>query len=249
MVTRIRLLKEFSSEGKPLIVGLPGMGRVGYVSVNYFLSKNKGDLVAELYSTSFPPHLIVGKDGISSLFIGKLYDLGDFMIFTAETQPQSPDGQNEVCDSLLEFLTKRGTPRSVIAAAAYVVPEVNEKRRVYVTGNDEALLKTLTGLGGVRLNDGVIMGINGAIVGWAQYYGIQGAVVLGETWSAIVEFDETDFRAAIEVINLLGKYLGKSVDTSPLEGLMLTVEAKIQSALDTMARMVQKEEKPRKEVL
>lgn len=249
MVTRVRVVKDFTADGKSLIVGLPGMGRVGYVSVNYILSEVGGELVAELYSTSFPPHLIVGKDGLSDLFIGRLYDTGSALIFTGETQPQNPEGQNEVCDSLLSFLTGKGGIESVIAAAAYVVPEVTEERKVFIAGNSRDLIDRLKKLGGTTLNDGVIMGINGAIVGWAKYYGVKGAVVLGETWSPIVEFDETDYRAAEAVIKLLSNYLKLGINTEPLRPLALTIEGRISSALVKMARIARKEEKGRKEVL
>jgi len=39
MVTKIKVLKEYESEGKHLLIGLPGMGRVGYASVNYITGR------------------------------------------------------------------------------------------------------------------------------------------------------------------------------------------------------------------
>jgi proteasome assembly chaperone (PAC2) family protein len=249
MVTRVKILKDFDVEGKPLIVGLPGMGRVGFIATNYLRSNSDSDLVAEIYSTSFPPHLIVRKDGVSELFIGKLYNSRDALFFTADTQPQSPEGQNEVCDALLKTVTEKGELRSVISTAAFVVPEVSEERATYVAGNDPSLIKELKDAGGIPLNEGVIMGVNGAIVGWAKYYGVKGAVLLGETWSAIVEFDEPDYRAAKAVISTLSKYLGLRVDVSRLDALAAEVESKIANALTKLAKATSPEKGTRKEVL
>ncbi len=249
MVTRVKILKDFDVDDKPLIVGLPGMGRVGFIATNFLRSNSDSNLVAEIYSTSFPPHLVVGKDGISELFIGKVYDSGNALFFTADTQPQSPEGQNEVCDVLLKTMIDRGKLKSVISTAAFVVPEVSDSRATYVAGNDPSLIKELKEAGGIPLNEGVIMGVNGAIVGWAKYYGVKGAVLLGETWSAIVEFDEPDYRAAKAVINTLTKYLGFRIDVSKLDALAIEVESKIANALTKLAKAASTEKGPRKEVL
>ncbi|MCD6324503.1 MAG: PAC2 family protein [Desulfurococcales archaeon] len=250
MVTRVKKLKDFRAEDKALIVGLPGMGRVGYVAANYVLSKLGGELVAEIYSTSFPPHLIVRKGGISELFLGKLFETDEALIFTADTQPQNPEGQNEICDALLNFLSKEGDGlRSVIATAAYVVPSISEPRKTFVVGNNSEFLEELKALGTVTLDDGVIMGINGAVIGWARYYSVKGAVLLGETWATIVEFDETDYRAAKAVVEVLRKYLGVEIDSDELEVLAQKTESRIKEALTRLTKVQMPEQKSRKEVL
>ncbi len=249
MVTRVRIIKEFSATGKPLIVGLPGMGRVGYISANFFIEKFNGEHVADIYSTYFPPQLIVGKAGLSNLFVGKLFDVGNALVFTAETQPPNPEGQNEVCYTLLDFLSKRGVS-AVLAGAAYVVPQVGDSRRVFIAGTDKELLATLMKLGAEPLNEGVISGINGAIVGWARYYGIPAAVVLGETWAPIVEFDEIDYRAAKRVIEVIASYLGLSVDTRYMNELADKVEKRILKAISQAMKISSTPEKrPSKEVM
>jgi len=249
MVTKIRVIKEFDASAKPLIVGLPGMGRVGYMSANFFIEKLDGKHVADIYSTYFPPQLIVGKSGVSNLFVGRIFDVGDALIFTAETQPPNPEGQNEVCYVLLDFLSKKGI-NAVLAGAAYVVPQVGDSRKVFIAGTDEALLTTLRKLGAEPLNEGVISGINGAIVGWAKYYGIPAVVVLGETWAPIVEFDEVDYRAASKVIELIAKYLRISVDIEYMNELAGKVEKKILKAISQAMKIGgAPEKKPPKEVM
>lgn len=249
MVTRVRVIREFSAANKPLIVGLPGMGRVGYVSANFFIEKFNGVHVADVYSTYFPPQLIVGKAGLSNLFVGRLFDVGNALVFTAETQPPNPEGQNEVCYVLLDFLAERGVS-TVLAGAAYVVPQVSDSRRVFIAGTDKELLATLMRLGAEPLSEGVISGINGAIVGWAKYYGIPAVVVLGETWAPIVEFDEIDYRAAKRVVEVIASYLGLSVDTEYMNVLADRVEKKILKAISQAMKVSgAPEKKPPKEVM
>jgi predicted ATP-grasp superfamily ATP-dependent carboligase len=238
MVTKIKVLKEYESEGKHLLIGLPGMGRVGYASVNYILERMGGDLVAELYSTTFPSQLVVNRRGISTLFTGRLYEVNNFLIFTGETQPQNPDGQHEICVELLNHVVSRGSPASLIATAAYVVPEYSDSRRVFVAGNDEGLLNELGNLGGNILEEGVITGVNGIIVGWASYYGIRSAVMLGETWSTIVEFNEVDYRAVKSVVDLLKSYLKIKIPTEDLLSQAEMVESRIKAALSQVSKLM-----------
>lgn len=240
MVTKVKVIKEYDSADKHLIIGLPGMGRVGYASVNYILEKMGGDLVAELYSTTFPSQLVVNKRGISMLFTGRLYEVDDFLVFTGETQPQNPDGQHEICIELLSHLVSRGKPASLIATAAYVVPEYSDSRRVFIAGNDEELLAELSDLGGDVLEEGVITGVNGIIVGWASYYGIKSAVILGETWSTIVEFNEVDFRAVKSVVDLLKNYLRIRISTEDLLGQAQAVESRIKATLSQVSKLMGK---------
>lgn len=238
MVTRVKVLKEYESGGKHVLIGLPGMGRVGYASVNYILERVDGDLVAEVYSTTFPSQLMVNKRGLSSLFVGRLYDAGDFLLFTSDTQPQSPEGQHELCVELLNHLVSRGQPESIIATAAYVVPEFSDSRRVFVAGNDEEFIQELSRLGGSVLEDGVITGVNGVVVGWASYYGVKSAVTLGETWSAVVEFNEVDYRAVKSVVDLLKNYLRLKLNTEDLIAQATLVESRIQAAISQVSKMV-----------
>lgn len=251
MVTKVKVIKRYESEGKHLLIGLPGMGRVGYVSINYILEKVGGDLVAELYSTTFPSQLVVNKRGLSSLFIGRLYDSGDFLVFTGETQPQSSDGQHEICVELLDHLASKGLPASIIATAAYVVPEFSNERKVFVAGNDEGFINELSRLGGNVLEEGVITGVNGVVIGWASYYGVKSAVMLGETWSAIVEFNEVDYRAVKSVVDLLKNYFKLKLNTEDLITQAEFVESRVQAAISQVSRLMGKgaERKESREIM
>ncbi len=234
MVTKVREVRKFDGTGKVLIVGLPGMGRVGYMTARHFIDRFNSELVAEVYSTYFPPQLLVDRRGVGEVFVGKLYMSDNFLVFTAETQPGDPVGQNEVCDTLLSYLSSKGI-EVVLAGAAYVVPRVGKVRKVFITGNREDLIRKLVGLGGEVLSEGLVSGINGAIVGWATYYGIPAAVVLGETWSAIVELDDIDYRAAAEVVKIMSKFMGVPEDTEYMLRNADLIEERIATALRSVS--------------
>ena len=55
MPTKILVLKKLSLKNATLLVGLPGIGLVGKISVDYLLKELKPERVAEVLSDSFPP--------------------------------------------------------------------------------------------------------------------------------------------------------------------------------------------------
>lgn len=235
-------LKKSSFENKVLVVGLPGMGRVGYITANYLVNKLGGSLVGEVYSVHFPSQLEVDESGFGSLFTGKIFDTGRALVFTADTQPQSSIGQNSISKKVIETLSERGV-KHVVAAAAYVVPSVDVVRKVYVVGTDAKTVETFTSFGALRLRGGTISGMNGVIIGWSKYYGISGAVLLGETWAPLVEVNEADFRAAKHVIEILARYLGLEVAADELDTYAEQVEQRVAAVL---SKILSRREEPGK---
>ncbi|MEM2006099.1 MAG: PAC2 family protein [Sulfolobales archaeon] len=235
-------LKKGDFENKVLLVGLPGMGRVGYVTANYLVDKLGGVLIGEVYSVHFPSQLEIDDNGLCTLFTGRIYDIRKALVFTADAQPQSPEGQNLLSKKVIESLVRRGV-KLVVAAAAYVVPTADQARRVYVVGTDQKTVEMFTSIGALKLRGGTISGMNGIVIGWSKYFGIPGAVLLGETWAPLVEVDEVDFRAAKHVIQVLAKFLGMSIGVEELDAYATHVEQKVTAA---MAKMMGRKEEAEK---
>lgn len=240
----IKLRKSIPGSNKVLVVGLPGMGRVGYITANFIVDKLGGTLVGEVYSTHFPSQLDVNEDGMGSLITGRIYDIGNALVFTADVQPQSHEGQNFLSKKVLQYLSKKGIS-FVVSAAAYVVPSVTEIRRVYVSGTNGEAIERFTSIGAQRLRGGMISGMNGAIIGWSKYFGIPGAVLLGETWAPLVEIDESDFRAAKYVLDILAKFLGVEIDTRELDAFATHVEQRVAAALAKVTAQREELRRPR----
>jgi len=228
-IFKIKLLDDVRVNGKVLIVGLPGMGGVAYTVANYLITSLRSKLVAELYSYSYPPQLGV-SDGRAYLIKAYLYETPSALLLTANAQPPTNEAQNEFCDTILEYLSRRGLSK-VIATAAYVVSSVGRNRNVYIAGNDKDILEEFVKLGAQPLSSGVISGVNGAIVGWASYYDIPAAVLLAETWDAIVQLDEVDYRAAKHLLSVISRYLGVEVNLVELDGLADNIEVRVMNMI------------------
>jgi len=233
MATLIKERTPFKADGKVLVVGMPGMGRVGQTAVEEIMNAVGAELVAHIYSTYFPSQVLVMSNGQVRLMKGDLYSSDKAIFFIADTQPHSAEGQNEVAFEVLKYLVGKGI-KSVVAGAAFVMPEVSTKRRVFVAGNDTGIIEEFKKLGAEPIEEGVISGINGSIIGWAEYFGIPGATILGESWSMFVDLNAIDYRGAYVVAKTLAAYLGIKADFEH----MLKRAEEVEENIRSMAKMI-----------
>ncbi len=229
----IKETRQFKADGKVLIVGMPGMGRVGQTAVEEVMSVAGAELVAHVYSTYFPSQVLVERNGRVRLMKGDLYESDKAIFFIADTQPHSADGQNEVAFEVLKYLVKKEI-KAVIAGAAFVMPEVSTRRRVFVAGNEDSIVEEFKRLGAEPIEEGVISGINGSIIGWAEYFGIPGATILGESWSMFVDLNAIDYRGAYVVAKTLAAYLGIEADFEH----MLKRAEEVEENIRSMAKVI-----------
>lgn len=203
------------------IVGFPGMGLVGKFTAEYFIRNFKSELMGRVIGYGFPSQLLVTR-GIGSLITLDMYHVKindkKLLVITSATQPTNHWEQHELAEIIAKNLAEKGV-KTLFAAAAFVGDMVTESkaRKIYIAAGNEELVNKLLKHGAIPINDGVISGLNGIIVGWAQLYGIESACILGETWRAIVDMGLTDYRAAKTVIEFIAKILGIKVDTKDLD--------------------------------
>ncbi|RLG88919.1 MAG: hypothetical protein DRO18_00445 [Thermoprotei archaeon] len=249
MSVKIKLIKEVRLENDVLLVGLPGMGYVAKTVADFIINNLGGELFAKIYSYAFPPQILVGYDGIGRLPKAYLYKVNNMVIFTGDAQPLSPEAQNELSHEVIKKLIDLGGLSKVIAGAAYVESAMPEERKVYVVGNDLRIINEFKKLGAQVLNEGVISGINGAIIGWAGYYDIPAVTLLGETWSVIVDSNMTDYRAAKAILKILCRYLNLDLNLSELDMRANDVESKIREYYREMISQMRREEGRRRGIM
>src|SRR5881397_2601915 len=114
--TRIHELAQVELKEPVLIQGLPGLGYVGKVAVDYFIEKLKPVKMAELYSSYllFPDGNLginISEDGTYSLPRYEFYGYGEknphAIFLTGDAQP-SVTGQYEVASMVLDFVQSLG---------------------------------------------------------------------------------------------------------------------------------------------
>ncbi|MEM1526854.1 MAG: PAC2 family protein [Ignisphaera sp.] len=230
-------LNEIPGDVKHLmaISGFPGMGFVGKTVADYLRNYLNATPVGRIYGYGFPAHLLSYEYGVADVMnveisFAKRNGLG-ILIITSEIQPISDQGQHSLSRYLAQKLTMLKV-KELIAAAAYVSDIASHARKVYVVGTDTHIISRYAEKGAIPLNGGIISGLNGVIIGWAKFYGLNAVCLLGETWRSIAEMNYVDYIAAKIIIDLLDKVWNLGVDTSELDKQGLSVETQVKSIID-----------------
>ena len=218
MQTEIRYYRDPNVKKPVMVCGLPGIGSVAWLAVNHLQKELKAQLFAEVFSPMFSPKVWLTDDGVVKLMKGEFYfwknnDGGnDLLLFSANEQPYSPEGQYELADTVLGLAQKYESQR-VITMGGMATDKVSEPPKVYVGGTEEELVKELEGYGAVKLAGGAITGTNGLIFGLAKPRNIPAICLLAETPGYL----SLDANAAKAALQLSSKLLNITVDLQALE--------------------------------
>lgn len=217
--TKIYLLKEPKVERPVLVQGLPGLGFVGKLAVNYLIDELKLEKFAELYSTYLT--LLDGNTGINinsngTFFLPKFefYTYREkkphVIILTGDTQPNIY-GQYEVTEYVLDFIQKYDC-QQVIALGGFQTPVDTELEKVYGVYNNPHLEGILKKLGVNITQSGSITGACGIILGLSDQRRIDSLGLLGAT-----KGEYPDVHAAKQVLKVLCNILNIKVDMARMD--------------------------------
>lgn len=202
-----------------LVVGLPGMGHVAKISAEYLVEELDAKPFLRILSPAFPPY-IVCQDGLVQPTKNELfYRKGDpdLVVYTGNTQPENSApgavrAHYEIAEAVLDLTQKLGGSR-LVATAAYILDRPVESPKVWGVATDAKTLEELKGHGVRVMKDGAITGLNGLVLGIAAQRKMAGACLLGESSTPQME----DPRAARAVLEVVGRWLGFSLDMKGLE--------------------------------
>ena len=240
MATKVVFLKKKKFLKPVLFVGLPGIGLVGKICVDYFLKQFKTELIAEIYSDSFPPSVHT-KESVIDLITDQVHAFkfkDRHMLFLAgPVQPSldfrvgSPQEHYDFAERIVEAMKKLGVKQIFTLAGLNIGNRrMGTQPNVVVAATNKGILKEFKKLGAkTDKKEGLISGAAGLIVGIGAQHGIEGACLMGETNARLVYGDH---GAAKKLIELLVKKFGFRVDMQGIER-----EAKnIEQAFEKLAR-------------
>jgi len=206
-----------------LVIGMPGIGFVSKLAVDFLVQRLKAKKFAILYSPFFPNQVISLKNGKLRLFSARFYFFRgkkrDLVFLRGDVQPLTVEGQYEVTGKTLSFFRSLGG-KEVIAMAGFAVNEKRDSPKIFATATDKSLFTRLAKLGAVASGQVVpIVGLAGLFPALAKPYSMKGACLLVETPGNII-----DAKGAKALADFLSKYVGEKFDTSRLEKRALKTE-------------------------
>lgn len=198
-----------------LICGLPGSGYVAKIALDFLVTELKSTPLATIYSSSFPPQVLIRADGSAELSKHEISYVrgqnGDLLLYTGDAQPINPQAEYELSNKVLELAAELGV-KKVFTLAAYITGQFVKTPRVFGTATSQDLLRLLVQNGVNVMSEGSITGMNGLIIGLAALKGMEGACLLGETSGYVM-----DPKASYAVLSLLKKLINLDIDLTLLE--------------------------------
>jgi len=249
MPTKILVLKKLALKDAVLVVGLPGIGLVGKISVDYLLKQFKTEKVAEVLSDSFPPSVhtkeskvfLIKDDIFHFNFKGK-----DFVFLVGPVQPTldfkvgSSHEHYEFSETLVSFFKSIGITELVTLAGINVGDNrLNKKPEVIVAGTDDEVLASWKKFGAKEdKKEGLISGAAGLMVGVGKLHGIKGACLMGETNPQLIYGDHGSAKQVIEIIS---KRFGFSVKMKSIEKESKNIEKAFKELTSNLAPQMEEE--------
>jgi uncharacterized protein (TIGR00162 family) len=232
-----------------LIVGLPGIGHIGRIAVDYMVHQLKAKKFAELYSPFFFPFVIVHEDRIHTLrnefFYWKNPKGNDLILLIGDSQTYDPKGHYEIAGKVIDFAKSFGA-KEVITIGGFSTGRVTDKPKVFGVVTDDEQSKMLGKLGvelKVSGQIGTIVGAAGLLVGLGQLRGMKAYTLLGETSGFPIV---TDPNAAEAVLDVIQKVLDVKIDLSKLKEKVEQMHEFIKKVSELQNQAMEQMQKPKK---
>lgn len=231
MTWKIKRLGKVKIKNPILIEGLPGIGNVGKIAVDFIIENLNAKKIFEIYSYSFPS-VFVNEDNLVELPLIEVYykKIGNktLLLLSGDIQPLDEESCYEFCEQILDmFQSFRG--KEIITLGGIGLQKVPKNPKVYCTANTKDIISKYK-VPGVS-NDiygvvGSIIGVSGLLLGLAGQRRISAVSLLAETFGHPTHMG---IKEAKEVLRALNKTLGLKLDLNKLDTDIKEIEKDIKS--------------------
>lgn len=204
-----------------LIEGLPGIGNVGKVAVDFMIEELKAKKIYEFFSYSFPHTVFINEDNLVELPTIEMYYAKNhkyqLLLLAGDIQPTDEVSSYEFSDLILN-IAERFKTKHIITLGGIGLPAIPEKPKVYCTGNTKSIVRKYKK--GTKLNDklfgvvGPIIGVSGLLVGLAERRNIDAISLLAETYGHPMYLG---VKGAREIVHVLNQKLELGIDIKKMD--------------------------------
>lgn len=213
-----------------LLEGLPGMGNVGKIAVDFLIEVLKAKKIMELESYHLPNSVFIGEDGlieVPSISIYHAKSKGqDYLFLAGDIQPLDEVSSHSFCSKIMDILSNFGCTE-IVTLGGIGLPEVPKKPKVYVTGNGKDIKKKYSVKGVNKEIYGVvgpIIGVSGLLLGSAKKRETDAASLLAQTFG---HPNYIGVRGARELLKVLSNVHSLDVDLSDLDKEIKEMESNL----------------------
>jgi len=208
---------------KPILVeGLPGIGNVGKVAVDFMIDELKAVKLFELFSYTFPHSVFVNEKNLVELptieiYYKKMKRGNDLLLLAGDVQPIDEVSCYEFSEKIINILAEfKGS--EIITLGGIGLQNVPKKPKVFCTGNSKKIIDKYKK--GTVLNEnlygvvGPIVGVSGLLLGLSEKKDIPAISMLAETYGHPMYLG---VKGAREILKVLSKKLGLDIKLEDLD--------------------------------
>lgn len=268
----IRLYKEPKLKNPVMIVGWPGIGNIGLITVDTLRATTEAEGFGEIESWDFfYPKKVIIKTGLledlefpTNKFYFKRLEKNDLIFFLGEEQPrkQTASGYAEgkeayrMANLVLNVAEKFGCRRVYTSGAAVTFIHHTVRSRVWAVPNTERLIKEIKKYPNTvlmsqvegRNGQGFISGLNGLLLGVAKKRGFEGICLMGEIpvyfQGLLIPYP----MASKSVLEVFGEVLGVKIDFGKFDENYQGVENKIEDIYNQIPSEIREQLEKLKEI-
>ena len=217
---------------KPILIeGLPGIGNVGKVAVDFMIEELKAKKIYEFFSYTFPHSVFINEKNLVELPSIEIYykriEHNDLLLLSGDVQPIDEIGSYEFSDKVLDIAEEFGCSE-IITLGGIGLHDIPKKPKVYCTANNSEIIKRYKSR--VNVNEklygivGPIVGVSGLLIGLAKKRRIDAISLLAETYGHPMYLG---IKGAREILKILNKRLDLVIDIKKLDREIGEIETEI----------------------
>lgn len=234
MSWKINKLKSYPVLNNPVLVeGLPGIGNVGKVAVDFIIDELKAKKILEFTSYGLPHSVFVNDKNLVELPSIEIYCAkrkgknNDLLFLTGDVQPVEEVSCYEFSEKVLDvFQSFKG--KEIITLGGIGLASVPKVPKIYCTGNSRDIVKKYTH--NTKVNKelygvvGPIVGVSGVLLGLAKKRNINAVCLLAETIGHPMYLG---IKGAREIIKILSGKLDFKLNLDELDKEIKEVESEL----------------------
>ena len=188
-----------------LVEGLPGVGNVGKIAIDYLIEILKPELLYTIHSNVFPHSVFFNESGYLELPSVTIYrhkgKNRDVLFLTGDVQPTRESASYEFCEKILDFADEVGC-KEIITLGGIGMPSEVKKPIVFGAFTDKSTMQRYKKYGGINTKTpekiDAITGASGLLLGLARLRNINGASLLSETYAHECHFGFKEAKGLLE---------------------------------------------------
>ncbi len=190
------------------VEGLPGIGNVGKIAIDFVIDQLKPVEIYDFYSHSMPHSVFVNKDSLVELPKIRMYALKrgrkpDLVIMSGDIQPIDEISSHEFVETVLAMSKELGI-KSIITLGGIGMSQFPKDPHVYITGNSKEAVNAFADKTTRRSLVGVvgpIVGVTGLMIGLAGKQKMPAIAYLVESFAHPLHVGTAEARVLLELLD------------------------------------------------